>query len=78
MWQQNYQFAGGSLALSALISVTPLLVLFYLLGVRRKPAWIAGLAGLGMAWIVAIVGVRMPVTQAAYEPRSTLQSIGVQ
>ena len=65
MWQQNYQFAGGSLALSALISVAPLLVLFYLLGVRRKPAWIAGLAGLGTAWIVALVGVRMPVTQAA-------------
>jgi lactate permease len=64
MWQQNYQFAGGSLALSAFVSVTPLLVLFYLLGVRRKPAWIAGLAALATAWIVALVGVRMPVAQA--------------
>jgi lactate permease len=64
MWQQNYEFAGGSLALSAFVSVIPLLVLFYLLGVRRKPAWISGLAALGTAWIVALGGVGMPVTQA--------------
>ncbi|HEY7447294.1 MAG TPA: lactate permease LctP family transporter [Vicinamibacterales bacterium] len=64
MWQQNYQFAGGNLALSAVISLTPLLVLFYLLGVRRKPAWIAGVAALATAWVVALVGVRMPVAQA--------------
>ena len=47
MWQQNYQFVGGSLGLSALVAATPLLVLFYLLGVRRQPAWIAALSALG-------------------------------
>ena len=50
MWQQNYQFAGGSLGYSALIAATPLLLLFYLLGVRRRPAWVAGLSALGVAW----------------------------
>jgi lactate permease len=64
MWQQNYHFAGGSVGYSALIAATPLLVLFYLLGVRRKPAWIAALSALGVAWAVALLGIRMPVRQA--------------
>lgn len=64
MWQQNYQFAGGSLGYSALIAATPLLMLFYLIGVRRKPAWIAALSALGVAWAVALLVIRMPVTQA--------------
>ena len=64
MWQQNYHFAGGSLGYSALIAATPLLVLCYLLGVRRKPAWIAALSALGVAWVVVLLGVRMPVRQA--------------
>lgn len=64
MWQQNYHFAGGHLGYSALIAATPLLVLFYLLGVRRKPAWVAALSALGVAWAVALVAIRMPVTQA--------------
>lgn len=64
MWQQNYLFAGGSLATSALIASAPLLVLFYLLGVRRRPSWIAALAALGVALAVALLVVGMPVRQA--------------
>jgi lactate permease len=64
MWQQNYQFIGGSLGFSALIAATPLLVLFYLLGVKRKPAWIAAVSALGVAWAVALVAIRMPLQQA--------------
>jgi len=64
MWQQNYHFIGGSLGFSALIAATPLLVLFYLLGVKRKPAWIAAVSALGVAWAVALVAIRMPLQQA--------------
>jgi len=64
MWQQNYEFIGGSLGFSALIAATPLLVLFYLLGVKRKPAWIAAVSALGVAWAVALVAIRMPLQQA--------------
>jgi lactate permease len=65
MWQQNYEFIGGSLGLSALTAAIPLLVLFYLLGVRRQPAWIAALSALGAAGVVALLAVRMPLQQAA-------------
>jgi lactate permease len=65
MWQQNYEFVGGSLVLSALTAAIPLLVLFYLLGVRRQPAWIAALSALGVAGVVALLAVGMPVQQAA-------------
>jgi lactate permease len=64
MWQQNYLFAGGSLGLSALIASAPVLVLFYLLGVRRRPTWIAGLSALGVALAVALLAIGMPVAQA--------------
>jgi lactate permease len=64
MWQQNYLFAGGSLGLSALIASAPVLVLFYLLGVKRRPTWISGLSALGVALGVALLAIGMPVTQA--------------
>jgi lactate permease len=64
MWQQNYEFVGGSLGLSAVVAALPLLVLFFLLGVLRKPAWVAGLSALATAWVVALVAVRMPAPQA--------------
>lgn len=64
MWQQNYIFAGGSLGTSALIAALPLLVLFYLLGVERRPTWIAGLSALGVALAVALLVIGMPAPQA--------------
>ena len=36
MWQQNYEPVGGSLGVSALVASIPILVLFYMLGVRRN------------------------------------------
>ena len=48
MWQQNYEPVGGSLALSALVAAIPILVLCFMLGVRRKPAWMAALTALGI------------------------------
>jgi L-lactate transport len=64
MWQQDYDFAGGSLVWSAALAAAPLLVLFYLLGVRRQPGWIAALAALAVTALTVTLGVGMPVPQA--------------
>ncbi len=61
MWQQNYTPVAGSLGWSALVAAIPIFVLLYLLGVRRRPAWIAGLSGLGAAAAVAVFAYGMPV-----------------
>jgi lactate permease len=65
MWQQIYTPLAGSLGLSALAAALPLFTLLYLLGVKRKPSWLAALLGLAVATVVAIAVYRMPVTLAA-------------
>jgi lactate permease len=60
MWQQNYTPIGNNLALSALVAAIPLFVLLYLIGIRRKPAWVASLAGLTVTVILAAAVYRMP------------------
>ncbi len=64
MWRQEYTPLGDSLALSASAAALPLFVLLYLLGVRRKPAWVAGLCGLGAAAAAAVFIYGMPVKLA--------------
>ena len=61
MWQQTYTPIGDSLPLSALFAAIPIFTLLLLLGVFRKPAWIASLAGLAAAAIVAGGVYGMPV-----------------
>jgi L-lactate transport len=61
MWQQNYLPVGGSLALSTLAASVPLLVLLFLIGVMRKPAYVAALSGLAAAILVAVGVYGMPV-----------------
>jgi lactate permease len=61
MWQQNYAPFQGSLGLSALLAGLPIFVLLYLLGVQRKPSWVAGLSGLGATIVVALFLYQMPV-----------------
>jgi lactate permease len=56
--------AGGSLALSALFAMLPLLTLFILLGVLRMSAWKAALLSLLVALLVAVLVYPMPVGQA--------------
>ena len=46
MWSQNYAPLGGSLGFSSLAAAVPIFVLLYLLGVKRKPSWVAALSGL--------------------------------
>src|SRR5690242_16732969 len=60
MWQQNYTPIANSLVLSALIAAVPILVLLFLIGIQRKPAWIASLSGLAATVILALAVYRMP------------------
>jgi lactate permease len=64
MWQQNYEPVGGSLGLSAAVASIPILVLFFMLGVKRKPAWMAALTALAVAFVLALGAYHMPVQLA--------------
>ena len=64
MFEQVLDPVGGSLGLSALCAVLPLLTLFVLLGALRVKAWIAGLSALLVALLVAVLLFSMPVGQA--------------
>src|SRR6476646_1453119 len=64
MWQQNYEPVGGSLVWSALVASVPILALFYMLGVKRKPAWMAASTALGLAFALALFAYGMPVKLA--------------
>ncbi len=70
VWEQGYYIWGQNLAVSAVIAAIPILVLLFLLGVKRKPAWVAALAGLGVTLAVALAGYHMPAlltfSSAAY------------
>jgi lactate permease len=61
MWQQNYTPIADSLAASSLVAAIPIFVLLYLLGVARKPAWMAALSGLAAAAVVAVAAYGMPL-----------------
>ncbi len=64
MWEQEYFPVADSLALSALTAAVPILVLLIMIGVLRKPAWIAALTGLAAAAVVAIGVYGMPASVA--------------
>jgi L-lactate transport len=65
MWQQNYTPVADSIALSTLIAAIPIFTLLFLLGVKRKPAWIASLAGLAATVLVAGAVYKMPAAMIA-------------
>ena len=60
MWQQNYIPIDGQLGVCALIACLPIFTLLLLLGVLRKPAWMAALCGLATAALVALFFYQMP------------------
>jgi lactate permease len=64
MWRHNYQPVAGSLGLSALCAAIPIVVLFIMLGVVRKPAWMSALAALAAALVVALGVYGMPLPLA--------------
>src|SRR3954451_11079050 len=54
----------GSIGISAIFAVLPLLALFLLLGVVRMRAWLAGVIALLVALVVAVAVYSMPLGQA--------------
>lgn len=64
MWQHNYEPLAGSVRASALVAAIPILVLFFMIGVRRKPAWMAAATALVSAFAVALLAYGMPVKLA--------------
>src|SRR5215813_12960803 len=64
MWQHNYEPIAGSLGLSALVAAEPIIVLFVMLGVLRKPAWMSALTSLVSALVVALGVYGMPAKLA--------------
>ena len=64
MWQHNYAPLNGSLGLSAVVAALPIFVLFLMLGVFRRPAWMSAGAALVAAFVVALGVYGMPVNLA--------------
>lgn len=64
VWAQSYLIWGQGIIVSALIAAAPTILLLFLLGIKRKPAWFAALWGLGATLVVALAGYHMPVTLA--------------
>ena len=62
MWQQNYTPLADNLWLSSLLAAVPIFTMFYLLGIKRRPAWQAALASLASAALAAVFGYHMPVS----------------
>jgi lactate permease len=64
MYRPVLDALSGSLALTALVAMLPLLTLFILLGVLRMTAWKAALISLVVSLAVAIFAYSMPAGQA--------------
>jgi lactate permease len=60
MFQQMLTPVGDSLGLSFLVAAIPVLVVLVMLGLLRRPAWQAALAGLASALVIAVTAWQMP------------------
>ncbi len=63
MWSQTY-LPLGALGSSALLAVLPVAIMLFLLGVARKPAWLAGTVGCVAALALALFAYHMPLNLA--------------
>ncbi len=64
MFHQLLTPVAGSLALSFALAAVPIVVVLILLGVARRPAWQASLAGLVAAFVIAVTAWQFPVRLA--------------
>ncbi len=64
MYRPVLDAVGGSLFLTAVLAMLPLLTLFILLGVVKMTAWKAALISLGVSLVVAVFAYSMPAGQA--------------
>ena len=69
-WPQNYYLFGQGLGASSLVATIPILLLLFLLVIKRKPAWIAVLIALAATMVMAIaaygMSLRHTLSAAAY------------
>ena len=63
-WLQNFDPFGNPV-LSTLAAASPVCALFYLLAVRRTPAWRAAVYAFGIALVIAVIVFRMPAVMVA-------------
>ncbi len=64
MYKPVLDAVGGSLLLTALVAMLPLITLFVMLGALRITAWKAAIASLVVSVLVAVIGYSMPIGQA--------------
>lgn len=62
-WTQVYTPL-DSVALSALAASIPIIIIFYLLAIRRAPGQVAGISALTAAFLVAVAVYKMPLSAA--------------
>src|SRR5215213_4455889 len=60
VWQHNYEPIAGSLGMSAVVAAVPIVVLFIMLGVLRKPAWMSAMTALLSAFVISLAAYGMP------------------
>ncbi|HWA10601.1 MAG TPA: L-lactate permease [Opitutaceae bacterium] len=65
MFKQLLTPVGNSLGLSFLVAALPVITILVLLGVMRRPAWQAALAGLVVGFAIAVTAWQMPFALAA-------------
>ncbi len=66
LWTQNYTPIGGSLWLSTLVTLIPMVFFFVALVGLRMRGYIAGGITVVLAFLVAIVGYHMPIDKALW------------
>src|SRR5216684_737598 len=64
MFHQLLTPVGDSLLLSFLVAILPIATVLILLGILKRPAWQAALAGLAVGLLIAVTVWRMPVGTA--------------
>src|ERR1700719_984811 len=64
MFHQILTPVGGSLGLSFLVALLPIVTVLVLLGILKRPAWQAAFAGLVVAFLIAVSIWAMPVRMA--------------
>ena len=61
---QNFTAVGGSLWLSALVAIIPILYFFWALAIKKMKGYVAGFTTLLVALVLAVFAYQMPVATA--------------
>jgi lactate permease len=64
LFTQNFTALGGSLGLTAIVAIIPIIYFFWALAIKRMKGHIAGLSTLLIAIIIAVVAYKMPAGMA--------------